>query len=75
MLEKIARLLSCREITRLNSERLDRPLTPRERFLARVHVLYCASCRNVQAQFAFLRQAMLAYRAGSSVGEKNRPPE
>ena len=69
MLRNIARMITCKEVTRLSSERLDRPLSVRERFLTRIHMMYCDGSRRVAQQFVFLRRAMTTYRAGPPAGE------
>ena len=51
-------LLSCRETTRLLSQGEDRELAFRERAALRVHWVICKGCRNVSAQFKFLRLAV-----------------
>ena len=52
------KLLSCKETTRLVSQGLDRELAFGERVALRVHLAICKGCRNVYAQFRFLRQAV-----------------
>lgn len=51
-------LPSCRETTRLLSQGADRELGFGERAALRVHLAICRRCRNVQAQFRFLRLAI-----------------
>ena len=51
-------MLSCKETTRLLSQAEDRKLALGERFALRVHLAICDGCRNVKAQFQFLRLAM-----------------
>ena len=51
-------LLSCKETTRLLSQGEDRKLGFGERVALRVHLAICDGCRNVNAQFRFLRPAM-----------------
>jgi hypothetical protein len=51
-------MLSCRETTRLLSQGEDRKLAFGERVALRVHLAICKGCRNVNAQFKFLRVAM-----------------
>jgi len=60
-------LLSCKEATRLLSQREDRKLAFGERVALRVHLAICNGCRNVNAQFKFLR---LAVRTLSSDGNE-----
>lgn len=49
---------SCKEVTRLVSEGLDRELHFGERVALRVHFMMCKGCRNFEDQMARLRQAM-----------------
>ena len=51
-------LLSCKETTRLLSQGEDRKLAFGERVALRVHLAICNGCRNVSAQFLFLRSAV-----------------
>jgi len=50
-------MLSCKETTRLLSQGEDRKLAFGERVALRVHLAICKGCRNVSAQFKFLRLA------------------
>jgi len=51
-------LLSCKQTTRLLSEGADRELGFGERIALRVHLAICHGCRNLNAQFKFLRVAV-----------------
>lgn len=51
-------LLSCKQTTRLLSQGEDRKLAFGERVALRVHLAICNGCRNVNAQFRFLRVAV-----------------
>ena len=51
-------LLSCKETTRLLSQGEDRELGFGERVALRLHLAICDGCRNVRAQFRFLRLAI-----------------
>jgi hypothetical protein len=51
-------LLSCKETSRLLSQGEDRKLGFGERVALRVHLAICNGCRNVNAQFKFLRAAV-----------------
>lgn len=51
-------MLSCKETTRLLSQGEDRKLAFGERVALRVHLAICKGCRNVDAQFRFLRSAL-----------------
>ena len=48
---------NCREASRLQSEALDHPLTPLQRFGLRVHLILCKWCRRYGKQIRFLRRA------------------
>jgi predicted anti-sigma-YlaC factor YlaD len=50
--------LTCKEVSRLISEQQDENLPVAERTRMRLHFAICETCRNVNAQMAFLRQAM-----------------
>lgn len=50
--------LDCKEVSRLISEGLDQQLDAPRRARMRLHFVICATCRNVDEQMAFLRQAM-----------------
>lgn len=52
---------SCREITALVSQGLDKKLSWRERFAVWLHVMICARCRNFQKQTQFIRNAARHY--------------
>jgi len=51
---------SCREVTQLVSQGLDRELAARERLAVRMHFVICTGCRRVEAQMSFLRRAVRA---------------
>ena len=51
-------MLSCKETTRLLSQGEDRKLGFGERLALRAHLAICDGCRNVKAQFGFLRLAV-----------------
>ena len=51
-------MLSCKKATRLVSQGLDRRLPFGQRVALRVHLAICHGCRNLNAQFKFLRVAV-----------------
>ena len=53
--------LSCKEATRLISQREDRSLSLGERTALRLHLLFCRGCRAVSEQIPFLRRALAKY--------------
>ncbi len=60
--------LDCKEVSRLISDGHDRTLPPRERARLRLHFVICDTCRNVNDQLNFIREAM------KKLG-KQEPPE
>lgn len=52
--------LTCKETSRLLSQREDREFAFGERVALRVHLAICDGCRNVSEQFRFLRRAVRA---------------
>ena len=50
--------LDCKVVSRLLSEGRDQSMPPAERARLRLHLVICSACRNVDAQFRFLREAM-----------------
>ena len=61
-------MLSCKETARLLSENADRELAFGERLALRVHLAICRGCRNVDAQFRFLRSAVQALTRDADEG-------
>jgi hypothetical protein len=51
-------MLSCKEVTHLVSEGLDRRLGFGGRLRLRLHLAICAGCDNFNRQMGFLRRAM-----------------
>lgn len=49
---------TCKEVHRLASEQLDRPLSLTEKLRMRAHLLACDACRTFNAQLAVMRKAM-----------------
>lgn len=50
--------INCKEVSRLISDGLDKTMDPRDRARLRLHFVMCQTCRDVDAQMAFLRRAM-----------------
>ncbi|QBG48721.1 zf-HC2 domain-containing protein [Verrucomicrobia bacterium S94] len=48
-------MLSCKEVSRLISESLDRKLPFRQRIGVRMHLMMCSLCRRYRAQAVYLR--------------------
>ena len=51
-------MLTCKEVSRLASQGLDRRLGFGQRVRLRVHLAICEGCTNFSKQVAFLRQAV-----------------
>jgi hypothetical protein len=51
-------MLSCKEVTRIVSQGLDRNLGLGERLRLRLHLALCDGCTNFRKQMLFLRKAM-----------------
>ncbi len=51
-------MLTCKEVSRLVSQGLDRRLGFGERLRLRVHLAICKGCANYSRQMAFLRRAV-----------------
>ena len=51
-------MLSCKEVTRLVSQGLDRRLRFAERVRLRLHLAICDGCANFRKQLGFLREAV-----------------
>ncbi|HDR9158174.1 TPA: zf-HC2 domain-containing protein [Burkholderia vietnamiensis] len=54
----------CKDVTRLLSDALDRPLTLHERMRVRMHLPGCSGCRAYHGQIAVLRAAAHAAAGG-----------
>ncbi len=59
-------LLSCKEVSHLVSQGLDRRLGWLERTRLRLHLAICDGCTNFSKQMAFLRRAVRALGTRSS---------
>jgi len=62
-------ILSCKETSRLLSQAQDRELAFGARLALRAHLAICKGCRNVDAQFRFLRVAVRQLAAEGSAEE------
>ncbi len=50
-------MLSCKEVSELVSQSLDRQLSLRERLGVRVHLMMCRMCRRYRRQITFISKA------------------
>jgi putative zinc finger protein len=51
-------MLSCRKVSELLSDALDRRPRPAERLTLRLHLLFCKACSRVENQLKFLGTAL-----------------
>jgi hypothetical protein len=51
-------MLSCKQVSELVSQSLDRPLTRRQRIAVRLHLLVCIACARFKRQIVLI-QAMI----------------
>jgi len=59
-------LMSCKDFSRLVSQRQDRKLGFAERIALRLHLAICAGCENVERQMTYLREAVRQLGAGQN---------
>ena len=60
--KRLARLITCKEASRLISQSQDRRLSLRDWVRLRLHLYWCVACQRVESQMGFLRAAMRRYR-------------
>lgn len=63
-------MLSCKEVSRLVSESLDRELPLRQRISLRLHLLLCSLCSRFHRQMLFLQDAARAFGATAEADEQ-----
>lgn len=51
-------MLSCKDVSQIISQSLDRPLTMRERFALKLHLLICKYCKRFSQQLQTIRVAL-----------------
>jgi hypothetical protein len=57
-------MLSCKDVAHLASQTLDAPLTCRQRWGMRLHLLFCRLCRRYVGHLRFLERAFKRVRHG-----------
>jgi len=62
-------MMNCKRATQLMSQKMDRPLTFKERLSLRFHLMICSGCRNFNDQMLDLRQIMKGYAKGKDKTE------
>lgn len=55
-------MLSCKEVSRLVSERHERPLGLWERLNIKLHLMMCSGCTRFHRQLDFITTAMRRFR-------------
>ncbi|HET8584174.1 MAG TPA: anti-sigma factor [Casimicrobiaceae bacterium] len=60
---RLTHLVSCKEASRLLSQREERRLGTIERIELALHVRACDACTRFARQLAFIREALARYRA------------
>ncbi len=51
-------MLTCKKVSELVSQSLDRPLGPVERLRLQLHLRVCDACRNFRDQMSILRKCV-----------------
>ena len=59
-------MLSCKQVTRVCSDELERPLRLGERTALQLHLAVCPGCRLYRAQTRALQRALHAYAQGKA---------
>ena len=62
MLHRLTHLVSCKEASRLLSQREERRLAPAERIKLALHLGVCDACTRFARQLALIREALARYR-------------
>ncbi|RNF51528.1 zf-HC2 domain-containing protein [Marinomonas hwangdonensis] len=57
-------MMNCQQATQLLSEKLDRPLTRKEKMAIGMHTTLCPSCRQFGKQMEELRHISKSYTKG-----------
>jgi hypothetical protein len=63
MLGRLTHLVSCKEASRLLSQREDRALAFADRIKLALHLSVCIACSRFARQLAIMRKAMARYRS------------
>lgn len=57
-------MMNCKQITRLLSDSLEHKLSLKEKIITRMHIVFCAGCRNFGRQMLILREITRMYVKG-----------
>lgn len=68
-------MLSCKEVTRVCSDELERPLKLGEQASLHLHLVMCTGCANYRRQLRTLRQVMQTYADGGALPGDPRPDD
>ncbi len=60
-------MLSCKEVTQLCSQELDRKLSLLERMSLHTHLMMCTGCSNFRRQVGALRKVSQVYAEGGAI--------
>ncbi len=60
-------MLSCKDVTKVCSDEMERPLKLGEQMSLRTHLMMCSGCTNYRKQLKALRQVMQAYAEGRAI--------
>ena len=63
MLHRLTHLVSCKEASRLLSQRQDRALPLADRVKLALHLSVCVACSRFARQLAVMRKAIARYRS------------
>lgn len=66
-------MLSCKEVTELCSQEMERGLQLQERMSLRMHLMMCSGCTNFRKQMQALRVAMQHYASGAAISTSDEP--
>lgn len=64
-------MLSCKDVSFIVSQSLDRKLALRERLGLKLHLMMCNACRRMADQMQLLRAVSLRYQAAAEVESSN----
>lgn len=65
-------MLSCKSAAELISNKLDRPLSLRERINLKMHLFICTLCRRYAKQIQFIHNASLNMKSKSTLTLSNK---
>jgi hypothetical protein len=65
-------MLSCKDVSKLLSDGLDRKLRFSERVRLRLHLAMCSACATVERQLGFLREALSSFVKQADRSEPDR---